>query len=87
MEFVIDGRVDGIMPCGTTGETALLRDDEVLEVVAGVGVLVSDPFELLAFELGELDGVGGVCDVEVKHVPDERWSAPASVDRGGLGGL
>jgi 4-hydroxy-tetrahydrodipicolinate synthase len=36
VEFVIEGGVDGIMPCGTTGETALLDDDEVLEVVAAV---------------------------------------------------
>jgi dihydrodipicolinate synthase/N-acetylneuraminate lyase len=34
---VIDGGVDGIMPGGTTGETALLGEDEVLEVVAGGG--------------------------------------------------
>src|SRR3954470_39287 len=27
--------VDGLMPCGTTGETALLSDDEVIEVVEG----------------------------------------------------
>ena len=36
VEFVIEGGVDGIMPCGTTGETALLEPDEVIEVVAGV---------------------------------------------------
>jgi dihydrodipicolinate synthase/N-acetylneuraminate lyase len=36
VEFVIEGGVDGIMPCGTTGETALLEADEVLEVVATV---------------------------------------------------
>jgi dihydrodipicolinate synthase/N-acetylneuraminate lyase len=36
VEFVIEAGVDGIMPCGTTGETALLEDDEVLEVVATV---------------------------------------------------
>jgi 4-hydroxy-tetrahydrodipicolinate synthase len=36
VEFVIEGGVDGIMPCGTTGETALLEADEVIEVVAGV---------------------------------------------------
>jgi 4-hydroxy-tetrahydrodipicolinate synthase len=36
VEFVIEGGVDGIMPCGTTGETALLEPDEVLEVVAAV---------------------------------------------------
>ena len=33
---MIEGGVDGIMPCGTTGETALLEPDEVIEVVAAV---------------------------------------------------
>jgi 4-hydroxy-tetrahydrodipicolinate synthase len=36
VEFVIEGGVDGIMPCGTTGETALLEADEVIAVVEGV---------------------------------------------------
>ena len=36
VEFVIEAGVDGIMPCGTTGETALLEPDEVLEVVETV---------------------------------------------------
>jgi dihydrodipicolinate synthase/N-acetylneuraminate lyase len=36
VEFVIEGGVDGIMPCGTTGETALLEPDEVLAVVETV---------------------------------------------------
>lgn len=36
VEFVLEGGVGGVMPCGTTGETALLDDDEVIEVVAGV---------------------------------------------------
>ncbi len=34
--FVIESGVGGILPCGTTGETALLGDDEVIEVVATV---------------------------------------------------
>src|SRR5207302_9687994 len=37
--------------------------------------LVSDPLEALALELGELDAVGGVADVEVEHGPDERETA------------
>jgi hypothetical protein len=37
--------------------------------------LVADVLEALAFELGELDGVGGVADVEVKDGPDEREAA------------
>ena len=32
--------------------------------------LVSDPLEALALELGELDAVGGVADVEVEHDPE-----------------
>jgi 4-hydroxy-tetrahydrodipicolinate synthase len=31
--WLVEQGVDGIMPCGTTGETALLSDDEVVEVV------------------------------------------------------
>ncbi len=37
--------------------------------------LVSHPFERVALELGELDAVGRVRDVEVKHGPDERQAA------------
>ena len=37
--------------------------------------LVWHPLEALAFELGELDAVGGVGDVEVEHGPDEREAA------------
>jgi dihydrodipicolinate synthase/N-acetylneuraminate lyase len=36
VEFVIDGGVHGLMPCGTTGETALLEADEVIAVVRTV---------------------------------------------------
>jgi len=36
VEFVIEGGVHGIMPCGTTGETALLEPDEVIAVVTAV---------------------------------------------------
>jgi dihydrodipicolinate synthase/N-acetylneuraminate lyase len=36
VEFLIDAGVDGIMPCGTTGETALLEPDETLAVVRTV---------------------------------------------------
>ena len=31
--WLVERGVDGLMPCGTTGETALLADDEVIEVV------------------------------------------------------
>jgi 4-hydroxy-tetrahydrodipicolinate synthase len=33
VEWLVELGVDGLMPCGTTGETALLTDAEVLEVV------------------------------------------------------
>ena len=33
VDWLVEHRVDGLMPCGTTGETALLSDDEVIEVV------------------------------------------------------
>ena len=36
VEFVIEGGVHGLMPCGTTGETALLEADEVIAVVSAV---------------------------------------------------
>src|SRR5438132_533456 len=37
--------------------------------------LVSHPPEPLALELSELDAVGGVADVEIKHGPDQREAA------------
>jgi dihydrodipicolinate synthase/N-acetylneuraminate lyase len=36
VEFVIEAGVQGIMPCGTTGETALLEPEETLSVVRAV---------------------------------------------------
>jgi hypothetical protein len=44
-----------------------------------VGCLVSDALEVLAFELGEPDAVGGVGDVEIENGPDER-EGPLDVD-------
>ena len=40
-----------------------------------VGWLVADGLEALAFELGEVDAVGGVGDVEVQDGPDEGEAA------------
>ena len=37
--------------------------------------LASDALKALAFELGELDAVGGVADVEVENGPDEGEAA------------
>jgi hypothetical protein len=39
------------------------------------GFIIADVLEALAFELGELDAVGGVGDVEVKDGPDEGQAA------------
>jgi 4-hydroxy-tetrahydrodipicolinate synthase len=36
VEFLIEAGVHGIMPCGTTGETALLEPEETLSVVRAV---------------------------------------------------
>jgi dihydrodipicolinate synthase/N-acetylneuraminate lyase len=48
VEFVIEGGVDGVMPCGTTGETALLEADEVLDVVAAVVEAAAGRVKVLA---------------------------------------
>ena len=42
--WLVDQGVDGIMPCGTTGETAFLSDDEVVEVVEAVAVSAVVPY-------------------------------------------
>jgi dihydrodipicolinate synthase/N-acetylneuraminate lyase len=36
VDFVIEAGVQGVMPCGTTGETALLEPEETLSVVSSV---------------------------------------------------
>jgi 4-hydroxy-tetrahydrodipicolinate synthase len=33
VDYLVEAGVDGLMPCGTTGESALLSDDELAEVV------------------------------------------------------
>jgi hypothetical protein len=40
-----------------------------------VVTLIAESFEVLAFELGEADAVGGVADVEVQDGPDEGQAA------------
>src|SRR3954447_18026301 len=45
--WLIEQRVDGLMPCGTTGETALLSDDEVIEVVEAT-VAAAGPVPVIA---------------------------------------
>jgi 4-hydroxy-tetrahydrodipicolinate synthase len=46
--WLIECGVDGFMPCGTTGETALLSDDEVVEVVATVVTACSGRLPVIA---------------------------------------
>ena len=46
-----------------------------------VVAFVAESFEVLAFELGELDAVGGVADVEVQDGPDEREAAGLAGER------
>ena len=43
--------------------------------------LVSEPLEALVFELGEVDAVGGVADVEVKVRPDQGEAAGLAGNR------
>src|SRR3954467_9232224 len=45
--WLVEHRVDGLMPCGTTGETALLSDDEVIEVVEAT-VAAAGPVPVIA---------------------------------------
>src|SRR5829696_6937919 len=52
----------------TLGRVHLLRDGFLV-------TFVSEPLEALALELGELDAVGGVGAVEVKHGPDQDQAA------------
>ena len=33
IERQIEGGIDGIVPCGTTGESSTLEDDEILAVI------------------------------------------------------
>jgi dihydrodipicolinate synthase/N-acetylneuraminate lyase len=33
VEWLVERGIDGLMPCGSTGETAMLSDDDVIEVV------------------------------------------------------
>jgi 4-hydroxy-tetrahydrodipicolinate synthase len=40
--WLLERGVDGLMPCGTTGETALLSDDEVVEVVEATAAAAGD---------------------------------------------
>jgi 4-hydroxy-tetrahydrodipicolinate synthase len=46
--WLIEQRVDGLMPCGTTGETALLADDEVIEVVEAVVAAADGRVQVIA---------------------------------------
>lgn len=47
-EWLVDRGVDGLMPCGSTGETALLSDDEVVDVVATVAAAAAGRVPVIA---------------------------------------
>jgi 4-hydroxy-tetrahydrodipicolinate synthase len=46
--WLLDHRVDGLMPCGTTGETALLSDDDAIEVVEATVAAAGDRVPVIA---------------------------------------
>ena len=48
VEFLISEGVDGVMPCGTTGEGPLLREEEVTAVIATVVEAVHGRVRVLA---------------------------------------
>ncbi len=48
VEFLIDGGVDALIPCGTTGEYYALRDDERAEVLAAVARVANGRVRLIA---------------------------------------
>src|SRR3954470_3000337 len=47
-QWLVAEGTDGLMPCGTTGEGALLSDDEVVAVVAGVVQAVAGAVPVVA---------------------------------------
>jgi hypothetical protein len=61
--------VAGTHPTGVLANVAKRSAAQQLEVACGHAL------EVLAFELGELDAVGGVADVEVEDGPDEGEAA------------
>ena len=48
VELLVDGGVDGLMPCGTTGEGLLLDDDELQLVIAETLAAVAGRVRVLA---------------------------------------
>jgi 4-hydroxy-tetrahydrodipicolinate synthase len=48
VEQLVDAGVDALMPCGTTGEAALLSDEEVAEVVRATCAAAGDRVPVLA---------------------------------------
>jgi 4-hydroxy-tetrahydrodipicolinate synthase len=48
LEFLLEAGVDGVMPCGTTGEGALLDGDEAAAVIAATVERVDGRAEVLA---------------------------------------
>ena len=48
VEFLIDGGVDALIPCGTTGEYYALRDEERAEVLGAVARIANGRVRLIA---------------------------------------
>ncbi len=48
VEWLVEAGVDGLMPCGTTGEGALLADDEVVTVVGAVAQAAANRATVIA---------------------------------------
>jgi 4-hydroxy-tetrahydrodipicolinate synthase len=48
VDYLVENGIDGLMPCGSTGEGPLLSDDEVLTVVRAVVAAAGDRVPVLA---------------------------------------
>jgi dihydrodipicolinate synthase/N-acetylneuraminate lyase len=59
VDYLVEERVDGLMPCGTTGEGPLLSESEVSSVVAAVSDAARGRVPVLA-HVGRPDTIGTV---------------------------
>src|SRR5918992_1374230 len=48
VDYVVEAGVDALMPCGTTGEGALLSEDELIDAVRAVVAAASGRVPVLA---------------------------------------
>jgi 4-hydroxy-tetrahydrodipicolinate synthase len=74
VEFQIDGGVDGIVPCGTTGESATVNDAERAEIIAAC----------VRFARGRVKVIGGV---GTNDTAQSVRNAKAALECGADGGL